>query len=353
MTHGILVQKLEHYGVRGRVLDWFSSYLKDRTQFVEVNGAQSSALGINSGVIQGSILGPILFILYINDMSRAASSLKLVHYADDTTVPCSGRDLGATMQQLNNDLDMLDDWIKCNRLSINFKKCSFFVTSNRSLDDLGDVCIRNNIVEYKISAKMLGVVLDDRVNFNCHVSALANKLSRNIGILGRLSMVVPSSTLLSLYYAMIYSNVSYCIAAWGSVGAVNTSRIDRIMNRVFRLLDMKSYLNPNFISSSELLSYSNIVNFFTMVKLFDVLNGNNFITFRDKILSNQVDHSHNTRFKLNGNLHAPAYSTSKAQCSFIYRATRIWNSLPVEIRSCDDLYSFKVLLKRHLLWLQH
>ena len=215
VNHAILLGKMEHYGIRGQVLSWFSSYLSGRTQCVEISGVRSSTGQISRGVIQGSLLGPILFTIYINDMCNSSKVLHFIHYADDTTVFCCDKDVPNLMKVVNTELNNIDRWIISNRLSLNFSKSSFFISSNKPLVASGLIFVRKSRVKFSPSAKLLGVIMDEKLNFNKHVNNICTKLSRNTGILNKLSSILPITSLIQI---LLCINIFKCKLLYSSVG---------------------------------------------------------------------------------------------------------------------------------------
>ena len=140
VDHGILTEKLYHYGIRGIANKWMCSYLMNRYQYVNINGTDSDYMNMLCGVPQGSILGSILFILYMNDMCNVFTLLKPILLADDTTLFCSGRDIKELCTVVSIELDKLCKWFQVNILSLNTSKTNFMVFTNKSCDDTYYVC---------------------------------------------------------------------------------------------------------------------------------------------------------------------------------------------------------------------
>ena len=141
ISHNILFRKLEYYGIRGICKSWFTSYLANRSQYTEINGYQSTHLNINAGVPQGSIIGPVLFLIYINDISKC-SSLKLFCFADDTTAYTSGSNMKDLFADVNAQLKQIFIWLSCNKLSLNVKK------HPTHFSDPCPICISTVIMNY-------------------------------------------------------------------------------------------------------------------------------------------------------------------------------------------------------------
>ena len=184
IDHNILLHKLEFYGVRGLALNWFQSYLTDRKQYVLYNNVQSQTLGITCGVPQGSILGPLLFLIYVNDIANCLTHSKLISFADDTTVFLSSKCINDLYKNMNSDLDDLTNWFKANRLALNVNKsnCKLF-QPNGNQNTLGNTLnIGIDPIEHKLSCKFLGIFIDNQLRWNNHLSHISAKLSRSVYI---------------------------------------------------------------------------------------------------------------------------------------------------------------------------
>ena len=190
MDHEILCQKLEHYGVQQRELAWFRSYLCNRKQFCRVNGVSSKTEGIDVGVSQGSCLGPLLFLIYINDLPQAVQNSTVSMYADDTSLCYQVSDINELNEAININLKLLDIWLQGNKLSLNVAKTnSMFVSTKQKHiifklrnDDL-DLKICDNELEVIPKTKYLGVQIDNSLNWKEHIKTVSTKVSRAIGFL--------------------------------------------------------------------------------------------------------------------------------------------------------------------------
>ena len=185
----ILLNKLSYYGIRGNALSWFRSYLTNRSQSVKYFNTISNELGVNMGVPQGSILGPLLFILYVNDLPNILNGVKPIMFADDTTLFSSDKDINVAVDCLNQNLSRLSLWFKSNRLSLNVTKTNYmlFTTSPtiRSQDPV--ILIDNVSIKRVTNIKFLGVLIDERLNWSFHIDHICSKLRKNIGILSQIS----------------------------------------------------------------------------------------------------------------------------------------------------------------------
>ena len=251
LDHDILVSKLSHVGVRGEMLRWIVSYLSKRKQFVTVNNNSSSLMDIEMGVPQGSVLGPLLFLIYINDMSKSSQVLNFVHFADDTTAFSSGSDVGQLFEDVNRELILVDEWLVVNKLSLNLSKTTFVLVSHSCVPDNLSISIRDQEIERVCVAKFLGVRIDDKLSFKPHIDSLCKVVSRSIGIIYKMSTYVPPSTLINLYFALVHSHLTYGITAWGGTASVHLNRLKSLQNRVVNLFPVKNNVS-NFSSYSIL-----------------------------------------------------------------------------------------------------
>ena len=193
MNHTILLDKLSCYGVRGLPLSWFRSYLCNRRQSVKIGSSHSSSKLTNIGVPQGSVLGPILFLLYINDLPNVSKLFKYILFADDTTLSVSGNHFSDLVNITNDELELIHQWTISNRLSLNINKTCAVIFTNRPNDvDEQHVVIGDGNVDRCCVTRFLGVDMDNSLKFNSHINEIGRKLSKSVGIIYKLKKYVPS-----------------------------------------------------------------------------------------------------------------------------------------------------------------
>ena len=233
VNHKILLAKLNHYGIRGIANSWFASYLSNRYQSVCINGVNSPQLLVTCGVPQGSILGPLLFLLYINDMNLAVESSTIFHFADDTNLLYSAKNLKTLRINLNKDLKLLHEWLCANRLSLNEGKTEFIVFRPPRCNIGVRITLTLNHTKLFESSKVkyLGIILDNKLNWKPHITELCKKLSRAVGLLYKIGHFCPPPVLRSLYFSLFNSHLSYGLSVWGNANDVFIKKIKSLQKR--------------------------------------------------------------------------------------------------------------------------
>jgi len=346
VDHGILIRKLHALGFRGPVSDWLRSYLSNRKQCVSVDGSRSQLLNINRGVPQGSILGPLLFNLYINDM-HAATGLNILHYADDTTVFLSGIDVQRVVNDVNKELDKIDVWLCANRLSLNVAKSKVIVFTKKNLEMVPPIKCRGALLDFVESFKFLGITLDVRLSFMNHGFNVISRLSRSLGVMRKLSFTLPVKAMLTLYYSMFYCHLSYAIVVWGNASVTVAGRIANLQRQAVKLLDRNNDVVTNF-DRFRILKFSDVVKYFCVQKFYRTMcEGDSY--FSHKVRLAQVDHRYETRFVERGSVVNVYCRTECSIRSFLPQAIKYWNELPDEIKSAATCQRLKVVLRQFYL----
>ena len=248
IDHNILLKKLEHYGILHTELQWFSSYLSNRIQYVEIENTKSPLQKISTGVPQGSILGPLLFLIYINDLHTASNFISIM-YADDTNLLSTICNFtgdtsshSSFSDNVNKELTKVSDWLAVNKLSLNVDKTKFMIfhTKQKQLshEQIPNIKINNQQVERVKNFKFLGVLIDHNLTWNNHVTLISNKLSRTCGILAKLKNLLPKCILQIIYNALFLSHLNYGITAWGFHSC---SRLIKLQKKAVRLISKSKY----------------------------------------------------------------------------------------------------------------
>lgn len=340
----IMIRKLDRLGFRNNIGNFFDSYLSNRKMYVSVNGFDSTIRTTNIGLPQGSVSSPWLFSMYINDMHRTSDKFKFIHFADDTTIYMTGRDLTKLFEEVCEELCLIDDWLMANRLSLNVDKTYFMVMTHNDFN-IGDysVKIRDKSIKYVKSTKFLGITIDDRFNYNDHFSLNIRHLSRVKRILLKLSNFVPAYTLRKIYYALFYSRMTYGIAVWGGAGDTNVGKLRRLNRSTIGIF--VNNLNPNILSP---LQYDQVYLLVCLIKFHSYKINNFFFHFHYKIANLIPVHNHDTRFLADHCLTLPITSKTVTQNQFLFNATKLWNNLPQDLKILQTSVTFKSKIKLYL-----
>ena len=242
VNHRILLTKLEHYGIRGVLLKWFESYLSNRKQYVYHNGIASDMKEITCGVPQGSVLGPLLFLIYVNDLPNISEKLRFFLFADDTNIYYDSEDLIELEKTVNHELRKLSQWLNINRLALNVGKTNFVIfRANKKIYHNVTLILNRKAIEQKDHVKYLGVLMDEHLNWKKQIANVTKKISRGIGILAKLRSYLDPKILRNIYYSIVYSHLSYGVEAWGSACASDLEKILILQKKAVRILTGNRY----------------------------------------------------------------------------------------------------------------
>lgn len=315
-SHKILLLKLENYGIGGPVLKTLQGYLSDRSQLVTIRGASSRIQRVVHGVPQGSVLGPLLFLILVNDLNN--NEINALLYADDTTLITTGHDSSRIQEEALNSLDRAKAWFELNNLKLNEQKTQKLFCSlwSRPTEE-----IKADIPENQV--KLLGVYIDAKLSWNYHVDQVCVKLSRVTYLLRKLKYVVTPDYLLTVYYGLFHCHISYGIILWGQ--AADCERVLVMQKSAIRIISSSERLahcRPLFEQLGVLTVYgqyilSSILHLKTTAPLSELT--------RDNI------HNHNTRGRLN--LNVPHCRLTKVKNSYPLQAYRMFNKLPTAVRN--------------------
>ena len=251
ISHDKLLTKLEHYGIRGSANRLIASYLSNRYQYVSVLGEDSDKLPVIFGVPQGSCLGPLLFIIYINDISRSTELGKFVLFADDTNIFVADECTRKLYVKANKILQLVHLYMKCNLLHINIKKCCYIhfrptrAKNKTQNEEPESVLTLNNIVIKRVQeTKFLGVIIDEKLKWDAHTRALNSKLKCEVGKLCRIRHTIPKRHHKELYHTLFESHLGFGISVWGGISNNRLEPIFRTQKKCVRAMfgDYRTYL---------------------------------------------------------------------------------------------------------------
>jgi hypothetical protein len=349
INHTILLDKLYHLGFRGVFHSLLSSYLSHRFQFVEINGVRSDFHTINCGVPQGSILGPLLFLLYINDISSVAEQLHFTLFADDTTILFSDPSLKHSVTVAEKYLSAVFEWFTANRLLINFKKTSFMVFGNTQLAPDCTLSISNNVILRTNVCKFLGIYIDDDLSWSGQINHICSQLSKAIGMIKVARMYMPRTVLMSMFHAFIMSHLRYGVLVWGNTFTTYIYRVKVLFNKAIRIIlnvPPVTHMLP-LLCKLQLLSVDDIYFFNCCVFMYKIKNlmlPSGFCNMFTK-LSDMYAHTRHSKH----DYYVSSVRLNVCKRFISYAGVKNWSSLPDVTKYASSLSVFKNVLFNNLL----
>ena len=350
VDHEILLEKLKMYGVTGLEHDWFTSYLDNRKQFCRINGSSSDVKGINCGVPQGSCLGPLLFLIYINDLPFSLQKSHVSMYADDTTISLSSKSIGDLQNDLNLDLLKLQDWLHANKLSLNVVKTQSLIIGSgpniRKIESQPDAqpsfSIGDQEIEMIANAKYLGVQVDSQLNWDKHVDTIKTKANRALGLIKYSKKYLPSDVLNKMYRGIVEPHLSYCSSVWGCCSNSKINVLQKIQNRAARIVTNSSYdaSAAPLIQNLGWPTINNLIRKETATLTYKSLNSLAPVYMR-KLFTKYSDDRERSLRSTETDLRLPLLKTVNGQKAFSYRGAKLWNSLEKEAKLAPSLKTFK------------
>ena len=341
VDHKILLQKMNMYGVTGLEHDWFTSYLENRKQFCRVDGTSSDVRRINCRVPQGSCLGPLLFLIYINDLPFSLQKSHVSMYADDTA------SIGDLQNHLNLDLLKLQDWLHANKLSL--KTQSLVIGSGpniRKIESQPDAppsfSIGDQDIEMITNTRYLGVQIDSKLDWDKHIDTIKTKANRALGLIKYSKKYLPSDILNKMYRGIVEPHLSYCCSVWGCCNESKLDVLQKIQNRAARIVTS----SPNDASAAPIiqnlgwLTISYLVRKETATLTYKSLNllAPDYLR---KLFEKCSDDKERFLRSSETDLKIPLLKTMNGQKAFSYRGPKLWNGLQRAIKLALSLKTFK------------
>ena len=332
VDHGILLSKLNHYGIRGKANDWFKSYLTNRKQFVSINGFNSNELLIKIDVPQGSVLGPLLVLVYINDLHLAIKYSTTRLFADHTSLLIKNKSLKQLKKHLNIDLRNLTRWLKANKISLNASKTELLVFRHP-----------NKIINYDLKLKIdgkrlypskyvkyLGILIDSHLNWCFHTDLLSTKLSRSIGMLSKIRHYVSKDTLRMIYFGIFSSQLVYASQIWAQTQNRHVNRIEKLQNNALRVINFAHFRDSSnaLYYKTKVLKLNDCVKIQNFVYVLESIKGNLPIALNKSFELTKNIYEYNTRGSLQYNVSVPKARTQMYGIKSIkYQSVQFWNHI--------------------------
>jgi hypothetical protein len=350
IDHNLLCRKLEKYGISGNCLNWFRDYLTNRSQSVSFNGVLSTKQVIRSGVPQGSNLGPLLFILYINDIEKLCDSCEAILYADDCNLifNFSNKDT-RVLRRVNSTLANFADWFSCNRLALNRNKTCYMIFNGKKHLDLPGISINETPLKQVNEINFLGVTLDSLLSWRPHILTTSRKVAKSIGVLYKVNRHLSRSIMIRLYHSFVLPYLQYGITLWGAAPQTVLDSLFVLQKKALKVALSLPYRTSTLqlFSNLRTLPLSALYKKAVAIFMFKFSTSSLPLIFREYFVTNSDIHRRNTRQSSQYRL--PLFRTNYCQQSILFRGPKIWSEIPHTLQTCDSLSQFKMRVKGFLL----
>ena len=339
VNHNILMNELNICGVRGVALDWIKAYLKDRNQCVEIQGKRSTFLLINSGEPQGSVLGPVLYNLYVNRLAKIIQHLYTIMYADDIMLSLAERSQENLEITSTIKLSELLDYLDSLNLHINFNKSSLVKFSTNYINSNSiNIIINDEQLNSVSSVKYLGITIDEHLTWKTHIENLCNSLSSSTFLLRTIAPLRNAQLLKLCYFSLIESRITYGIAVWGRARKIHLDRLFKIQKKAKRILAglRKRQSCREAFKSLQILTLSSIY----------ILEVITYTRFGEHTTFNEDIHTHKTRQIQD--IHCKTYKLEISATLTQNIGAILFNKLPPNLKKLSEKRKFKKCLKKYL-----
>ena len=342
LPHDLILLKLEAYGLSEKSINLLNSYLSGRKQCVKVKNICSSFETVYKGVPQGSILGPILFKIFINDIFYSVDFSTIYNYADDNTLSYADHDLKNVISKLESDSQKMLDWFANNLMQANPDKFQALAIGKKTFKEQICFDLNGSKIKCEEHVKLLGVTIDYELNFDKHISEICKKSAGQLNVLKRIGRYLNKLGRLTIYYSFILSNFNYCPVTWHFCSEKNTKKMEKIQERALRFI-----YNDYVLNYEELLEKSKMPSLKVRrlrsiaIETFKIIHKESPIYLHDLVNIKK----HNYSFRYENTADVPSVKTTRYGLkSFRYFSTKLWNELPNHIRLEQNLNQFSKLL---------
>jgi Reverse transcriptase (RNA-dependent DNA polymerase) len=344
----ILLKKLERIGVRGVEKEWFESYLTGRTQRTKIDDILSGPVENHLGVPQGSVLGPLLFLLYINDINTTVNLCHIKLFADDTLVYISDKNVEQAISKMNSELYKLNEWLKLNKLILNNEKTVYMIINNKKVETDETIKMDGKNIMKVDQVKYLGIILDNKLNFNEHFENVVKKISNKTWFLSRMKFKLDKSHRTLVYKTMIEPHLQYCSTILFIMSDEKVEKLQKLQNRAMRTIlncDMRTR-KIDMLENLKWMSIKQKLTFNAFVFIYRIKNGQLPNYLDNRINFGHQIHHHNLRN--NNNFRLPKYNKTMSQNNLFYKGLKMFNEIYDEIKNESELTEFKRKIEEYV-----
>jgi hypothetical protein len=349
----VLLSKLNYHGITGNEWNWFLNYLSNRQQCTVIDNIQSDLLPVTVGVPQGSILGPLLFIIFINDLPDVLVDSRVALYADDTAIMYKSKSRSDIEDVLNRELARVAEWMHVNRLTVNASttKVMLFGSHQRLKSTDLDIRLRQEKLELVYVFKYLGMWFDPQLKWTMHIDKMSSKISQKIGIIKRLRQYIDQNTINMLYNAIVLPIIDYCCPIWASAANKLVNKIQILQNNAARITLGCKVREKHVDEIYKELKWMNVrerANYFKSILMYKCIH-NLAPEYLVNKIQNQNTHRYSTRSQSANNIATHRIRTEWGRRTFLNSGASVWNNLPNTVRNSLSIQSFKKNFKKYII----
>ena len=351
INHSILLRKLKCYGINETENKWFENYLSDRHQCVRIGGVTSEILPCTTGVPQGSILGPLLFLIYVNDICQFVGNQNCNVFADDTILYSFGTDVDEVNSSLQLALNSVENWYSSNLLSLSKEKSVTLLVRGNKRNEPGDlnVTLGGHPLKQERCMKYLGVYLDQNLSWNEQCDRLCVHIAGKLAVLRRIRSFVKPDLLKLLFEKTIQPVFDYACTVWGNTSQGNMYKLQRAQNYAARLVsgnfDFINHRGEDIVKSLNWPTVTERFTYLTACMMFKAVNGLTPNYISDNVAMARDMHDRDTRLSRSNDVHIPPHNSAILKRSFMYNGSVVWNNLSEELKALHCLSDFKKAYK--------
>lgn len=342
----LLLKKLDRYGIRQMELKWFRNYLMNRKQKVKIGENISEEVEVASGVSQGTCLAPLLYLIGVNDLPSAIKNSRVSMFADDTLLYVKAKTVKEAAEKMNEDLRLLDEWLKYNQICVNVKKTKYMIVTHKKINrDESKIVIRDMEIERVEEFKYLGVILDQHLSFMSHLGHVKKKLFSKLALFRRLDRNLTAETKILLYKSLVAPHFDYCSSILYGLCDSNLSDLQKIQNSFMRnILKVNKYAKIDFmLDALRFQTIKQRLTFNVMKNIYKIEKGMMPKYMQQHLKQNKIDNKYNTRRR--SLYQIPNFTKDYTKKSIFYKGLKNYNDLKKNSKK-EDFVNLKSFCKR-------